>query len=204
MIRALKQQVKNIVSPKMTYLRRFGVMPGDVVIDLGANVGEVAEYFLGKGARVYAYEPNPYAFAILEKRTGRRKGATLFPAAVSDRGGKSRLWLHRDHNESEVKFSQASSLQAEKSNVSEDYVEVDVIAIADVLDAHAHIRLIKIDIEGGEYDIMDTVLANMHKIDYVLLETHEKKNAAFREKNDRLLEAIAHSGHKDKIFMDWF
>ena len=43
---------------------------------------------------------------------------------------------------------------------------MDVIDIADLLKQHNHIRLLKIDIEGGEYDIMDEVLKSGKKIDY--------------------------------------
>ena len=43
---------------------------GKTVIDLGAQAGDSAIYFLQHGARhVIAYEPDPYAFALLEKNT---------------------------------------------------------------------------------------------------------------------------------------
>jgi hypothetical protein len=73
-----------------------------------------------------------------------------------------------------------------------------------VLEAHRHIRLIKIDIEGGEYDIMDQILSQADKIDYILLETHERKSEAFMKKNEELLEKIKYSGAAHKIFTDWF
>ena len=43
---------------------------GKTVIDLGAQTGDSAIYFLQHGAKhVIAYEPDPYAFAMLEKNT---------------------------------------------------------------------------------------------------------------------------------------
>ena len=173
------------------------------MIDLGANVGEVSEYFLAKGATVHAYEPNPYAYNLLEKRLGKKHNIVLHKSAVSNFDGRSMLWLHHRHDENEVMFSQAASLKSEKENVSEDAVEVMVENIDNVLAAHDKIKLIKIDIEGGEYDIMDSVIASADKIDYVLLETHEKKNKAFQEKNDLLMQKIDHAGLRDKIYLDW-
>ncbi len=204
MLRAVKQVVKEFVSPKYAYLRRFDIRPGDVVIDLGANVGEVAEYFLRRGAKVYAYEPNDHAFEVLKKRVGGNEDVTLHQAAVSNYSGSAKLWLHENHTDSEVMFSQAGSLQAEKSNVSEEYLEVAVSDIAEVLAAHEYIKLIKIDIEGGEYDIMDCVLDNADKIDHILLETHGGKHKGFAEKEVQLQEKISRSPHKNKIYTDWF
>lgn len=204
MMRAIKKRIKFLISPKYKYLDRFQISSGDVVIDLGANVGEVAEYFLLKDAQVYAYEPNTHAYAILQKRLHNDPRAHLHASAVSNFNGTSKLWLHNKHDESEVEFSQAGSLQAEKSNVGDDFIEVDVLDIKDVLKAHDHIRLIKIDIEGGEYEIIDDLLAAADKIDYILLETHGHKNEAFREKEIDLQGKISASPHKDKIFTDWF
>ena len=204
MTRYLKTRLKHLISPKYRYLSRFRVTPGDVVIDLGANVGEVSEYFLGRGAKVYAYEPNSHAFEILKKRTGHRPGITLIPAAVSNFTGQSKLYLHQSHAEGEVNFSQGSTLRAEKSNVGEDYLSVDVIHINDLLKAHDHIRILKIDIEGGEYEIMDEILKNISKIDYVVLETHENKGEGFMQKHEAMLATIKAAGAEDKIFMDWF
>lgn len=204
MLRALKVKAKHHLSPKFAYLRQFTIRPGDVVVDLGANVGEVCEYFLARKAAVHAYEPNPHAFAVLKERTGRNPRITLYPFAVSNYEGRADLWLHQQHRDSEVVYSQGGSLQKEKDNVGEDSLAVEVRHIRDVLNMHDRIRLLKIDIEGGEYDIMDEVLAQAGKIDHILLETHENKSTAFREKHEQMMAAIAASGHADKIYTDWF
>ena len=133
MIRFLKHTLKTFISPKHTYLKRFKIRPRDVVIDLGANVGEVTDYFLRKGAQVYAYEPNLHAFNVLKKRTQNNKNAVLHQVAVSNYNGHAKLWLHEDHAESEVEFSQGSSLQSEKDNVSEEASDVVVMDIADIV-----------------------------------------------------------------------
>jgi FkbM family methyltransferase len=204
MIRLVRTRVKHFISPKYTYLKRFTIKRGDVVIDCGANVGEVSEYFLSKGALVHAYEPNAHAYGVLLKRIGRNKKLYFYPHAVSNFAGRSKLFLHHNHHECEVNFSQAGSLKSEKDNLGDDFMEVDVVNIKDVLDQHDHIRLMKIDIEGGEYDIMDEVLRQIDKIDYILLETHERKNASFMEKNNALLAQIERTGAGHKIFTDWF
>jgi FkbM family methyltransferase len=203
-VKNIKIALKHLFSPRYKYLRRYEINPGDIVIDLGANVGQETEYFLRKKAEVFAYEPNPHAFSQLQKNAGSYDKARLFPKAVSNYNGKSQLFLHRDHGKSEVEYSQASSLRGEKNNLSGDNVEVEIIDIRDVLAAHKKIRLLKIDIEGGEYDIMDAVLENANKIDYILLETHEAKYPEFREKGEILQKKIQESPYKNRICTDWF
>ena len=44
------------------------VRPGDTVIDVGANLGVHTRAFLDLGARVTAYEPNPYCRNALNNR----------------------------------------------------------------------------------------------------------------------------------------
>lgn len=204
MLQKLKYLLKNVVSNKYKYLHRYDIKYGDVVIDLGANVGEVSAYFANRGAFVHAYEPNSHAFGVLEKRLGKNKNIKLYNTAVSNHSGTSKLWLHENHKDSEIKFSQGASLQKDKSNVSSDYMEVKVSDISEILEKHSHIKLLKVDIEGGEYDIIDIILENAGKIDHILLETHGEKHASFAEKEKRLQSKIKKSPHCDKFETDWF
>jgi len=204
MLREIKLFLKQFLTPKFRYLNQFKISKGDTIIDLGANVGEVMEYFLKKGAIVHGYEPNAHAFKVLNQRVGAKTGAYIYQSGVSNFAGKSKLYLHENHGESEIGFSQAGSMCADKSNVSDDYLEIDVQDIAAVLDAHDHIRVLKIDIEGGEYDIADAIIERADKIDYILLETHGDKNPEFAAKEVALMAKIAASPHKDKFYTDWF
>ncbi|MEM1351990.1 MAG: FkbM family methyltransferase, partial [Pseudomonadota bacterium] len=70
---------------------RSMLRPGDVVIDCGANIGDVAEPLAETGATVLAYEPDPYAFGRLEARLGERSNVKLHNAAVGVEAGTVRL-----------------------------------------------------------------------------------------------------------------
>jgi FkbM family methyltransferase len=203
-VQALKHLKRQVSSPQYKYLRRFKIEAGDVVIDLGANIGDVTDFFARRKAFVHSYEPNPHAFSVLSSRFATSQNVSLHQAAVSNQNGAGQLYMHEQHHESEVKFSQASSLKQEKGNVSNDCVDVELVNIKDVLAPFEHIKLLKIDIEGGEYQIMDEVLKQGNKIDYILLETHGDKNKAFEEDERKLFEKINASPHKEKIYTDWF
>ena len=70
--------------------------PGDVVLDLGAHVGYftlIAARCVGAEGRVYAFEPEPSNYRLLQSnvvRNGYRHVITV-PLAVSDRSGTAEL-----------------------------------------------------------------------------------------------------------------
>ena len=68
--------------------------PNDIAIDCGANVGEVTEVMARRGAKVYAFEPNPYAFDVLQKRFADNPRVICLKKAVSDRDDVLKLFLH--------------------------------------------------------------------------------------------------------------
>lgn len=111
-----------------TIERRIGELRlrrGDLAIDCGANVGHVAVALARTGAEVHAFEPDPHAFSVLVDRLGTKSNVHLYPLAVLDRAGRSRLYLHRDAAGDPVRASIGSSLLASKGNVDPDsYVEV--------------------------------------------------------------------------------
>jgi FkbM family methyltransferase len=55
----------------MAYL--YSYLPSRAAVDVGANVGDVSEGLLEAGYEVYAFEPNPSAFARLSERLGQRQ-----------------------------------------------------------------------------------------------------------------------------------
>jgi FkbM family methyltransferase len=67
------------------------------VMDVGANVGLLTRQFcqrVGKGGRVYAFEPDPLTFRFLEFNTQPFKNKELTQFAVSDNQGPALLHLN--------------------------------------------------------------------------------------------------------------
>ena len=73
------------------YVGQTGYVPreGDVVIDVGAGIGEFTLWCAAAGARVVAFEPDPLAFACLEKNTAALGTVQIYPYA---------LWKERDQS----------------------------------------------------------------------------------------------------------
>ncbi|MGH6816971.1 MAG: FkbM family methyltransferase [Hyphomicrobiaceae bacterium] len=186
-------------------LLRLDLRAGDVCVDIGANVGAVSELLLDRGCVVHAYEPHPQAFAALHARLGAHAAFFGYPQAVSNTRERRKLFLHSRHGEDELAFSQGASLRSDKRNVGEDYVSVDVVAIGDVLGNLPPIKVLKIDVEGEEYNILqDIVDCRLHdRIHYLLCESHHEKIADLRPLYLQYRDTISQMGLAERWTLDW-
>lgn len=149
-------QAHRIWEPEETRLFLESIGPGDTVIDVGANVGYytlLASRIVGDAGRVYAFEPDPDSFAILQDNV-RLLGADNVVAeqkALSDGPGTLKLYL-ADENKGDHRIFQVKG---------EDRPSVDVEAVAfdTYFAGKGAVHFIKIDTQGAEA----AIIKGMHK-----------------------------------------
>ena len=88
--------------PIETDLIKKHVKRGDVVLDLGANIGYftlILPRLVGEEGKVFAFEPDPENFALLKKNVeiNSYQNVVLVQKAVSNRNGKATLYLYEEH-----------------------------------------------------------------------------------------------------------
>jgi FkbM family methyltransferase len=194
--------------------REFPVKPGDVLIDCGANVGEITSAFLRTpAAAIYAFEPNPICFSILSRRFAATRRVRLFNKGVMDRDCILTLKTPRPHQqprwEDAIDTTEASSV----IDGSLDGYEVDAGVKVECIDLdqfilslRRRVRLLKIDIEGSEVAVLNRLIdtGTIRLIDLTVVETHEKQMPILREPIDALRRRIRREGLKTQIRLDWF
>jgi FkbM family methyltransferase len=183
------------------------LQPGDVAIDCGANVGKFTVPMARSGAAVYAFEPNPDAYAQLLKNVAAYPNVTVFQAAVTTAPGPVQLYLHRYADDDPVHFSTGSSLVGSKRNVREDRsVTVEGMPFAQFLRGlgERRVRLLKMDIEGSEVDVLNQLLDEglHHGIEQAFVEVHDRQIPALAEPTRRLRERLAALG-ANQFRLDW-
>ncbi|GEM_PF-485433 len=125
---------------------------GGDVVDLGANVGMFACRIAQHATRVICYEPMPENFARLQENTASYRHVTCVRAAVSSSVGRMRIYCPINTSYSGG-FSQYPIAELHQTQAFED---VPATTLAAVFAEHAITRcgLLKMDVEGGEYDIL--------------------------------------------------
>jgi FkbM family methyltransferase len=137
------------IEPHVAPLFRKFLMPGSVVLDVGANFGfysVIAAKVLGPRGRLFAFEPHPDLFGLLRRSIWANKfqdpdNVVLVNALVGDRTGAGRLYYDPEE------LAGASLTAGDRRSRS---VEVPMLAIDDYLPAHLPVDLVKIDVEGHE------------------------------------------------------
>ena len=184
--------------------------PGDVVIDCGANVGDVSARLAETGATVIAFEPDPYAFEKLSERVAGCDNVTLFQQAVSTEAGFLRLMRASNFDDNPKGGSVKSTLLSGGRGISEeDAVQVEVIDfvsfLRDLVAKSGPVAFLKMDIEGAEL----ALLREMDKaglfsaIRCLVAETHERKFKDLRPDYRALREAIAEKYSPQHVNLDW-
>ena len=184
------------------------VKAGDLCIDLGANVGEITTRMAQTGAEVISFEPDPDAFSALTSAAGKLSNVTLIQKAAGARA--EQLMLHRSAKwsaEDPTRHTAMSSLvRADDKMDAAHGVMVEVVDIIDFLTAlNRDIRILKMDIEGAEWDIMQRLVDDplMARIDCIFVETHERVDPARYVPIFDALQAKAESIDRPYINLYW-
>jgi FkbM family methyltransferase len=161
---------------RMDYLQHgIQIGKGDTVIDIGANFGAfsiVAAKHVGKGGRVFSYEPNPSAFARLLKniQSNELTNIIAYNEAVGKQDGEVTLYLDRNSA-----FSTAYGKVDGHSPSRLQSIKVKMRSMSSVLrEAGGFVQLLKMDCEGSEYDILQSVSVDeFSAVSQVAMEVHE-------------------------------
>jgi FkbM family methyltransferase len=168
------------------------VSVGDVVLDIGANHGFFSLYSLYKGAsKVISVEPINVCYSNLHKLS--KKFPSIIPMnyAVLDRDGLVEFGL--DENFTAGSFVLGINYISQHSTTNT--ISVNAIHINDLLDKVGHIDFLKVDCEGAEYNIFNSIddskLINIPKI---IIEAHTTDIKDFIQEK---LQSIGYSVHID-------
>lgn len=138
--------------PYETDLIQRQVKKGDVVVDVGANIGYYTVLLAQKAKKVYAFEPDSDNFEILEKniKANGLENVVAIKAAVGSKEGELKLYKSEenlgDHKLYETPLGSAASPLDEGEKIK-------VIKLDDFV--KEKIDLMKIDTQGWEPEVIE-------------------------------------------------
>ncbi len=166
----------------------------DIVFDVGANMGIVANWFAQRCKHIHAFEPHPGNIATIKSQQELRNidNITLHNIALGRTHSKMQLHVKQFHGH--------HSLGDVDNSPTIDKIEVDVNTIDEVtknLGIKA-INFLKIDVEGFESDVLhgaENLLKNK-KIEYILFELQDSILQSINRTSSEVFEIIFNAGYQ--------
>jgi len=139
------------------YMLSQAVKPNQTILDLGANIGYyvlMEHQMLGGTGQVIAVEPSPLNYQSLTANitlNNQDSRTICINAAVADQDGQADLYLSQLSNVH-------SLMQSQVPNPTNQHIKVDTISLSSLNHKHGPIDLIRMDIEGYEQTVLQSLI----------------------------------------------
>jgi FkbM family methyltransferase len=144
------------------------VRDGDIFLDLGAWIGAVSLYAAKTASKVYAMEPDPAVFPFLignvEKNPDLKSKIKCYKVALSCKNEDLTLYARSSYGTSSSsllpRIRDGLAIEKVRGITLNDFVQLERISKID---------FIKMDIEGGEFELLPTIAQELKRLDYPTL-----------------------------------
>lgn len=168
--------------------------PGDLIIDVGAHIGHhsiTMRQSIGKKGKLLLFEPNPRNAEYIEQTISENgwENVQLFRTALSDTEGIRTLKIGDQDN-----TGSATTRSQSQSEITSTY-EVQTRCLSQFLRDRQinQVDLLKIDIEGSEYEVVTDIAPELDRIEAMVIEVHEQKLK--EEELNSIFEILSKNGN---------
>lgn len=173
--------------PYISCLQNF-IKSGDLFVDVGANIGFYtiwAALQVGLEGRVFSFEPNPLAYAFLEKNIelNELRNVNLYQVAVGESDGMAQL---------EARFDDLALSRIVRSETGKEIISVTQKRLDTFFSEteKTQIKFIKVDAEGAEPEILQGGETILEKRPDLLVEVDERRLGPSGSSEEELLALL--------------
>lgn len=150
-----------------------GMQPGEVLYDVGANMGQYSLFAAHRGIKVFAFEPEAQNFALLCRNVAINKMSarlTAFPLALAEKPGISELHLSAMMAGGSCHaFDQPIDFRGNHKQFP--FIQGSVATTIDIFASrYAKPDHIKIDVDGFEHLVIEGAKCTLSGVKSVLIE----------------------------------
>jgi FkbM family methyltransferase len=166
--------------PEVSYFLTNVLRPGDTVVDVGAHIGYfsvLAGRIVGPEGKVFAFEPEPGNYRRLRDHLAQNglRHVQSFNVAVGSAPGTAEMYFNSDNDGGHAFWDVAEHQLCERTREEGKRLSAEVVALDHVLAGlppGQGPRLIKIDAEGMEYEILKGGLRTIlgYEVPFVICE----------------------------------
>ena len=165
------------------------IKKGDVVLDLGANIGAFAKQAAEKEAIVHCYEPEPNNFTLLQLNSPNTNNHKK--AVVGKQNGNIELFINSKRNK---------GIHMTRPVNGRESIEVETVSFNSLIN-EIKPNKIKIDVEGAEYDFLPFEFPSF--VEKLVMEIHFQYDPSWRKLGREVHESMIQQGFSSlKEFKD--
>ena len=151
---SLQLSINGIYEELETKIVKKEVKNGDIVLDIGANIGYYTLIFaklVGSNGKIFAFEPEPFNYDLLQKniKINNYENIITEQKAVGNENGVIKLYL------SKIRTGMHRIYKSKYTN--NEFVNVDIVKLDDYFKDSKFfnkINFIKMDVEGSEFGVL--------------------------------------------------
>ena len=158
---SFRGQWEEIMNNHIYQFQNENVMP--IILDFGANIGVSVAYFkqLYPQCKIEAYEADPQIFYYLKKNIQQNllENVVLHNQAVWIQNGK-------------ISFSADGADGGKITNSNESGKMIDCVDVLDIIQHYKQIDMLKMDVEGAEFQILKRLDNHISHVKHCFIEYH--------------------------------
>ena len=170
------------------------IFKSSAVIDIGANIGNHSLYFSDYFSKVFSFEPNPRTYKVLALNSELATNIECFNFGISNRS--ERAVLHTPQHD----IGRSSIKNPVNSDDAWQPSEIILERFDDVFVSDLRVSLIKIDVEGLEYQVLEGAEASLKNDQPIIL--FEQHDEDFSDGTSKCIDLLKKYGYRKFASID--